>query len=98
MLTVTKYRLLPANCPQGGTLICMTAGPPTAVTAALVSSSELYIALVISNAAGGSIYCAQCSTAESPYCRRHPPSPSLCPADSRFCLIMEEYQPSHLGQ
>ena len=49
-------------------------------------------------AAGASIYCAQCSTAESPYCRRHPPSPSLCPADSRYCLIMEEYQPSHLGQ
>ena len=47
---------------------------------------------------GQSLYCSQCSTAESPDCRRHPPSPSLCPPDTSYCLILEEYKPNLIGQ
>ena len=30
-------------------------------------------------------------------CRRAPPSPSLCPPDTRYCLILEEYKPNLIG-
>ena len=47
---------------------------------------------------GWTLYCSQCSTAESPDCRRHPPSPSLCPPDTSYCLILEEYKPNLIGE
>ena len=47
---------------------------------------------------GWALYCSQCSTAESPDCRRHPPSPSLCPPDTGYCLILEEYKPNLIGE
>ena len=31
-------------------------------------------------------------------CRRAPPSPSLCPPDTRYCLILEEYKPNLIGR